>query len=334
MEIKKLQNEIRGKDWNFRIGKYDSKTIYHTNEWLEFIAESQGLSKVVYEIFLDKEVVGYLPGFIIKKGLIKIFGSPFPGWTTPYMGPLINKTVPQELLFKQIKKLMQKEGYVYAEFCNRVLDVEIAEKVGFVLEKNITYISEIMHEPEAILASYSRSARKSVRRAIRNGLVVETTTNIEKFIEIYYLQLQEVFLKSNMLPTYSKERVKLLIKKLLPSNKILLTWVKFNEKVIACRIDMIEGVWMNSFGSSSSREFLKLNPNELARYHVMCIGAERGIKHYDMSGGGKYKSKFGSERIINHKIIYDRFHLYGIRNMAKEIIRLKNKIVCKINKKG
>jgi len=92
-----------------------------------------------------------------------------------------------------------------------------------------------------------------------------------------------------MKPTYSKERVKLLVNKLLPENKIILTWVRKEDRVIACRIDMIDGLWMNSFGSSSDKDFLKLNPNELARFHAMCIAAKRGVKYYDMTGGGTYK---------------------------------------------
>ncbi|GLI51893.1 hypothetical protein TSYNTROOL_19790 [Tepidanaerobacter syntrophicus] len=192
------------------------------------------------------------------------------------------------------------------------------------------YYSEVKSTPEEILSSYSKSARKCVRRAIRNGLVVETT--IEKnFIDYYYSQLEEVFLKSNMKPTYSKDRVKLLIEKLLPSNKIILTWVKLQDKVVATRIDIIDGLWMNSFGSSSDKNYLSLNPNELARFHAMCIAAERGVKYYDMTGGGTYKSKFGSEKVTNYRIIYSKFGLYEARNIAKKLIKLKNKIKTKID---
>lgn len=325
-----MKGSINEDEWNSIISRYPSKTIYHTYEWLEFIEESQGLEKVIYEIVMKDKIVGYLPGFIIKKGPIKIFGSPFPGWTTTYMGPLLDDTVPQQLFFKEFKNLMEKERYHYAELCNRVLDVKIAKKENFIIEEGVTYVSEIKSNPEEILSSYSKSARKCVRRAMRNGLVVETTAD-SSFVDYYYSQLQEVFLKSKMKPTYSKNRVKLLMKKLLPKNKIILTWVKYENRVIATRIDMIDGLWMNSFGSASDKDYLKLNPNELARFHAMCVAAERGVKYYDMTGGGTYKSKFGSEKIINYRIIYSRFGLFWFRNFAKNLIRLKNKIQCKLN---
>ena len=326
-----MQGAFREDEWNSRIARYPSKTVYHTSEWLAFIEESQGLEKVIYEIVMDEQVVGYLPGFIIKKGPIKIFGSPFPGWTTPYMGPLIDKTVPQQLFFKEFKKLMKKEGYHYAEIGNSILDIEIAKKENFIIGEGVTYIAEVKSSPEEILSCYNKTTRNCVRKAIKNGLVVETTTDVS-FTDYYYAQLQEVFSKHKMKPTYSKDRVRLLIKKLLPSNKIMLTWVKYQDKVIASYIDVIDGLWMHSFGCVSAQENLKLCPNELARFHVMCRAAEKGVKHYDMTGGGTYKAKFGSKRTTTHTIIYSRYGLFHARNLAKKLIKLRNKIQCKLGR--
>jgi hypothetical protein len=61
------------------------------------------IKKVIYEIKMNEELVGYLAGFTIRKGPIKIFASPFPGWTTAYMGPLLDKRVPQRLFFKEFE---------------------------------------------------------------------------------------------------------------------------------------------------------------------------------------------------------------------------------------
>jgi len=54
---------------------------------------------------MNEEVVGYLAGFTIRKGPIKIFASPFPGWTTAYMGPLLDKRVPQRLFSRNLNNL-------------------------------------------------------------------------------------------------------------------------------------------------------------------------------------------------------------------------------------
>ena len=330
MHIRKLQNDITKDEWNNIISNYESKTLYHTYEWLEFIEEIQGLKKEIYEIVDDNEIVGYLPGFRIKKGPVNIFGSPFPGWTTPYMGPIINNNVSQELFFKEFKNLMKREGYHYAELSNRKLDIDLAKKENFIITEGTTYIAEVKPNPEEILSSYSKSTRKNVRRAIKNNLIVETTKD-DSFVDSYYTHLEQVFLKSNMKPTYPKKRAKLLIDKLLPENKIILTWVKFEDKVIANRIDLIDGLWMHAFSTTSNQSYLKLKPNELARFHAMCVAADRGVRHYDMTGGGTYKRMFNSEEITTYRIIYGRFGLYKARNLAKTLIKLKNKLETKLS---
>lgn len=101
-----------------------------------------------------------------------------------------------------------------------------------------------------------------------------------------------------MIPTYSKEKVKALWDYLYETGKLIATQVKLEDKIIASRIDYFDGEWLHSFGSASDQEFLRYNPNELARYYVMCKAAKLGMKFYDMSGGGDYKYKFGSEKYI------------------------------------
>jgi len=137
MLLKKIDRDISKDEWNALISNYKSKTIYHTYEWLEFIEESQGLKKAIYEIIMDNEVKGYLVGFRIKKGPINIFGSPFPGWTTPYMGPLINDDVSQRIFFEEFRNLMKREGYHYAELSNSQLDIELARSQNFIIETGI-----------------------------------------------------------------------------------------------------------------------------------------------------------------------------------------------------
>ncbi len=318
--------------WNTKIAQYPAKTAYHTYEWLTFVEKSQNVERAIYEIIQNNRIVGVLPGFVIKKGPIRIFGSPFPGWTTPYLGPLLEKGVSQELFFQQFKRLMGKEGYHYAELSNRSLDPEIARQQGFVTEEGVTYIASIKSSPEEILASYSQSPRYYARRAMRNpDLSVETTTS-DNFLDHYYALLEEVFEKSNMRPTYSKERVRLLIKELLPSGNLILTWVKYKGAVAACYIDIIYGDWLHSFGCVSARDYLEFYPNELARFHVMCTARERGALYYDMTGGGTYKARFGAEKIGVHRLVYSRFGLYKARNIARKMVQIKNKVQLQLDR--
>ena len=67
--------------------------------------------------------------------------------------------------------------------------------------------------------------------------VVDDTDNLSLihicFVDHFYTQLEQVFAKSRMKPTYPKERVKILIETMLPTDRLLLTWVKHKHEPIA-----------------------------------------------------------------------------------------------------
>lgn len=200
-----------------------------------------------------------------------------------------------------------------------------ATENGFVVESAHTYIARLGSTPDEIEAGFSKSTRKRLRRAMRNELIVESTTDII-FINAYYSQLCEVFEKSNMRPTYPKQRVEALWQTLMPTGRLIATWVLYEGQPIATRLDFGAGIWMHSFGSASRREFLGLYPNELARYRAMCAGVEKGFKYYDMSGGGTYKAQFGAEKVTANKLIYDPYGLNYAKRIARRLARSRFKL--------
>ena len=111
--------------------------------------------------------------------------------------------------------------------------------------------------------------------------------------------------------------------KLMPSGHLIATQVIYEgRKVIATRLDFTAGHWMHSFGSASDQDYLSLNPNELARYHAMCVGAERGARLYDMTGGGTYKMKFGGVETEIPFALFDPYRLESIKRAAKSAVRI------------
>jgi len=309
MQFQRIESTITKKEWNDIVWQYENKTIYHTYEWLEFIEESQNLKKIIYEIKYQDKIVGYLPGFPIKKGPIKIFGSRFAGWMTPYMGPLMSNDFPQNVFFKEFKKLMKKEGFHYAELNNRFLDIEIARNEKYLITEGITHIAEIKATPEEILKSFQKRTARYTRSALKSDLLVEHTLD-RSFVDVNYDLLKEVFNKSNMSPTHPKESIECLINQFCDTDQLILTWVKYGDTVIAAYFDLIYDDWLYSYNATSKQGYLDFRPNELARYHSLCTAAAKGARQFEMVGGGDYKEKFGGMKIPVYTIVYDRYGLY------------------------
>src|SRR5207245_6880641 len=72
-------------DWE-SLDRFKDRTVFQTCEWLQFVSETQNAMPVLAELREDGEVVGYFSGLTFTRLGIKVLGSSFPGWTTPYMG--------------------------------------------------------------------------------------------------------------------------------------------------------------------------------------------------------------------------------------------------------
>ena len=64
---------------------YDSH-IYKMYGWVNHLCQRLNLEPFVVEIFRKKISIGYFIGERTTKFLIKIVGSPFKGWETPFQG--------------------------------------------------------------------------------------------------------------------------------------------------------------------------------------------------------------------------------------------------------
>lgn len=311
--------------WNKAIETCKHATIYHSNEWLSFLQAFLNCEIYIFNIIQNNEIVGYLPGCIFKKCFLKFFGSPFTGWTTPYLGPIFLKKVEQAAIFKAIKMKLKKNHIIYAEFRNQELDYDQLIKIsGFAIEKHYTYVTSLCKDEDKLLSQFSKSCKKSIKKAVKSGLKVEFTSN-PNFIDIYYEQLEQVFAKHKMKPTYDKKRVELLWKYLHPTGRLLATRVKYNDKIIATRIDMYWKNTMSSFGSASDQNFLKFRPNELARFHVMKFAGNKGIEKYDMTGSGDYKEKFGGIKSEYNILYFGNPLVPKFKNHYKKLKKILNK---------
>jgi CelD/BcsL family acetyltransferase involved in cellulose biosynthesis len=318
-------------EWNQAIAKFDIKHFYHHGEWLDFIEQTQSVRRRIYAIHAGTTILGYLPGFVLKRGPVRIFGSPLPGWTTDYMGPVLQRGVEMEGLLTAIMSALRRDHIHHAELCHNSLDWKPRDGVGYEQAFRTTYIAPIPYDEDVMLSTFSKSTRKAIRRALEAGITVKSSED-EAFIDIYYDQLREVFEKSGSEPTYPKERVRALWKNIMPTGRMLNTMVMKGSHCIATRIDFFGEGCLHSFGSASYRDYLKDYPNEIARYHAMTEAMKRGLTKYDMSGDGTYKAKFNAERVKVPVIISSTPLLMALRQAVKALHRCQARLKYLVNR--
>jgi Acetyltransferase (GNAT) domain len=318
MEIELLEpSRLR---WN-DLDELADRTVFQTREWLDFVADTQSAAPVVAKLLKHGEVAGYFTGLIIQRFGIKILGSPFPGWTTNFMGfNMMPGFSPKEFLGALEELAFRELKCMHVEVCDRNLRVEDGLSCGFSRYEVESYEMNLDQPEDEILAQMSRQCRGNMRKAERCGVQIEEARDLS-FAADYYKQLEEVFARQNLVPTYSRQRVEKLIQYLLPTGNLLL--LRARDESGNC---IATGLWvgMNKFaqfwGNASLKSGQRLRPNEALHWHAIRYWRNRGIKVLNW-GGGRYKRKYGVTLAIDSRFSKSRFRvLQALRNSAQRMI--------------
>ena len=143
--------------WEKTLDHFPDRTIYQSSAWLCFLAESQKAEPVPAVLEEGSETLGYFTGVIVKKFGLKILGSPFRGWTCPYMGFNLAPSVPRRVAVEAISDLAFKTlRYAHLEIVDPYITTADIAGLGFKSEINATVVGDLTPAEEAILANMTR----------------------------------------------------------------------------------------------------------------------------------------------------------------------------------
>ena len=275
---------------------YPDRLFSQRRAWLEFAAEICGGEAMQIDLEHHGRSIGYLTGIRFRRVGLPIFGSPFPGWTTPYMGFNLGPGEDRRKALEIAQQIVFGElGCVHFEICDRYLKPEDGAALGFSFRMVHSYMSDLTLPEAALFSRMTSACRRAIRKAEKSGVVIEAAEP-EGFAALYYQQLLDVFAKQSLRPTYSAKRVERLIELVHPSGDLLL--LKALDPTGRC---IATGIYpgFNRFsffwGNASLRQHQHLRPNEALHWFAMRRWKERGMRWHDWGGGGDYKAKYGGE---------------------------------------
>jgi hypothetical protein len=280
------------------LDRFADRTVFQTREWLEYIAETQNGTPVVAELRDGGALAGYFSGVLIRKLGLRILGSPFPGWTTPYMGfNLLSNTISRAQAVEALRRwAFGTLGCFHLEVSDWQFRDEGTSAGGLEQEPSGTYESDLTQTEEELLRGMSDSCRWSIRKAKKLGVSVEEAAE-DGFADEYYAQLIDVFAKQGLRPTYSVERVRALVRRVYPTGHLLLLRARDSQgRSIATGLFPGFNKWALDLGTASWRSEQRLRPNEALHWYAMQYWKRQGVRHFDWGGAGGgayYKEKYG-----------------------------------------
>jgi CelD/BcsL family acetyltransferase involved in cellulose biosynthesis len=305
-------------------------TVFQTRAWLSFLKATQKQAEPVI-IALEEagRTVGYFTGVLTRRFGLRILGSPFPGWTTPYMGFCLGAGISRRhALNELVRYAFQELRCAHVELMDRQLNVDEIRDLGLKHRRYSSLEIDLTQSDGEILAKMSPTCRRWIRKGERSGLIIEEA-NDSAFVEEYYAQLLDVFAKQSLTPTYGVDRVQSLIDHLHPTGMLLLVRARDKDgRCIATGIFPAMNQSMYFWGGASWRTYQQWRPNEPIQWYAMQYWKKRGIQRYDMIGMRDYKKKYGGREIFVPWIRKSKYPVFGqLRNCAEKLVSIRQKCV-------
>jgi hypothetical protein len=326
--LKLYRLDLAAADWS-ALDQFEDRTVFQTREWLDFVADTQNASPVVAEVLDGSSRVGYFTGLVISRMGIRVLGSSFPGWTTPYMGFNLVPGVSRKEALRALEVFAFRDLHcLHLEVSDRGFVPEDGKQLGFVQDAYRSYETDLTR-PEGELFNHMTSAcRRCIRKAEKSGVRIEETRD-DAFAQEYYEQLKDVFAKQTLVPTYDLARVQSLVRHLAPTGRLLLLRALDPDgRCIGTGIYPGMNKVAQFWGNASFRHSQHLRPNELLHWYAMRYWKRQGVAVFDWGGGGEYKEKYGGKPISVPWFRKPRYAFLGtMRKEAKRVFDLKQRLM-------
>jgi CelD/BcsL family acetyltransferase involved in cellulose biosynthesis len=307
-------------DWE-RMDAVPDRVVFQTREWVEFLATTQNAEPVLAVVRDGQADVGYFTGLIVKRLGVRILGSPFPGWTTDYLGfNLVAGVSRRDAAEALLRFAFGALGCLHVELCDRYFSCGDLDGSRYETDSSRrTFVLDLTGDESDVFGRMTSACRRAVRKGLRVGVQVEVARGLS-FADEYCEQLQGVFARQSLVPSYGVERVRELIRRLEKSDHLLLLRaVAPDGRGIATGIFLAFNGMAHFWGGASVREQQILRPNEAVFWAALRWARERGCHSMDLGGGGEYKTRYGARELRVPRFRSSRFRLLASLRNAAEI---------------
>lgn len=311
-------------DWA-RLDALPDRVLFQKRAWLDFLADTQDAEPVVAVLRDGGRERGWFTGLVVRRFGVRVLGGPMPGWSTQYMGwNLLPGTSRSEAWPSLTTFAFDGLRCVHLEVCDRGTIPEDLHVLPVHQEAARTFRVDLSGDLDAVRGRMAPGTRQNMRKAERSGVVVEDAAP-EGFAAEYYSQLEDVFAKQSLVPTYTQQRVERLVAHLHPTGDLQLVRARDAEGMsVATALFLGHGATAYFWGGASPRSSQRLRPNEPVFWHAFATWAQRGVREMDLGGGGDYKRKYGATELVVPWVRLSRFPVLGhLRDTAKRAVALR-----------
>lgn len=287
-------------EWNRLVSMFADRTVYHSLAWIETLEAAHGLRPLLLRAMVNDECVAVWPCLELSKGPIRVVGSPLPGWSTAYMGPLFADSADVEATTAgfMAHPALRRASYIECRVVDSTRNIDLST-AGFNRHLRFeTYLLDLCREETDIWAGLESSCRNKIRKAENAGIAVRIESTSD-WVDDFWAMSLEVFSKSNRMPGYDRQFLMRMWARLRSDNAIEVFSALEGDRRAAVIVMLFDDRCAYYWGGASHAEFLRKAPNNIALWRSIQHAAERGLTRFDFvssrGGPGRFKKTFGPE---------------------------------------
>lgn len=322
--------------WEKAWGSFPDRIVFQSPAWISFLAEHLNAEPVLAALKDGNETIGHFTGLMFRKFGLRILGSPFRGWSTPYIGFNLLPGVPRRLAAEALPRFALKDlGCIHYEVTDAYLAKPDIEGLPVTQIDHPTIEVDLTQSEDVILGRMASVCRRNLRHAEKAGVKIEEASDPE-FADEYIAQYHDVMAKQGLVAHFGADRFRAMIRHVHPTGRLLLLRARDAEgRCIATGIYPAANEFAFYNNGSSWRQYQKLRPNELLHWHAMKHWKQRGVRSYNMEGIMAFKQKFGGHQTSVPMYYQSRYKLLGqLRASAMPIAKTAFKLAYRVKSLG
>ena len=299
-------SEASEAQWDALVGSFPQGTVYHTVGWLQAIAASYGARPLLVKAEDAGRCVAAWPCLWLRKGPLRVIGSPLPGWSTPYMGPLVSVDVDAA---QAIGAMLESDLLRHSFFACRTMhhlparqELDLSALRFERVNRFETYWIDLTKDEQAIWAGFTGKCRTHIRKAEKSGFEVRAEDDPEGgFLDEFWQMSVETFARARLQPTYTRQFCVEVWKRLHPLGRIRAFSAFARGKRAGTLVIPVDQHTMYYWAGASRQEYRGSSMNNLLLWEAIKNGKASGLRGCDLvsnkGGPGKFKQAFGPQTV-------------------------------------
>ena len=289
-------------EWDTLVQGFSHHTIFHTLQWLRTIEMAHGVRPVLVRADCGGQCIGVWPILEMKKGPLRVIGSPLPGWSTAYLGPLFAERAPIRDTLRAFfaHPLFRRYAYFACKILDQGCSVDLQEYGFDEVMRFDTYVVDLAQSEESLWNSLKSECRTRIRKSQKLGVEIRQEQSAD-FIDDFWNMSIETFAKARIQPTHTREFVESAWEQLHPQGSIIALSAFVDGDRAATLVLPFDARTMYYWGGAAFLKYRDVPAHNLLHWEAICRAKRLGLGRYDMvstiGGPGRFKSTFGPQAV-------------------------------------